>query len=295
MAFRPGFILLLVPILLSSVAANASSVKPPFRAIVGPVLIAERGGYREVPENTLAGVRHTIAAQADWVHVDVTLSRDDQVVVIHDETLERTTNGTGLVSKKRLRELQKLYAGSPKLSEKTLEIFKKYNIKPPVFSGSYHKEKIPSLKQVLSAGDIRVMVEMRPGAHPRRLAHGVIDLINRASAWGRVAVASVDPELLSLAHNRDPTVALIGVAKTRKALERHLEVPVSAVAISEALLGEARQLIPPGVAIWVRTVRDLDAASRLMTQGVHGIITDIPKKVVKHLRPQVDVHLKLSR
>ena len=139
MAFQPGFILLVVPIVLSSIAADASSVKPPFRAIVGPVLIAERGGYREVPENTLAGVRHTIAAQADWVHVDVTLSRDDQVVVIHDATLERTTNGKGPVSKKRLRELQKLSAGLPELSAKNLDLFRKAKIKPPVFGETYRK------------------------------------------------------------------------------------------------------------------------------------------------------------
>ncbi|MBT6435138.1 MAG: hypothetical protein HOK97_02505 [Deltaproteobacteria bacterium] len=295
MAFRPGFILFVVPILLSSLTANSSSVRPPFRAIVGPVLIAERGGYREAPENTLASVRHSIAAQADWIHVDVTLSRDDKVVVIHDSTLERTTNGTGSVSKKRLRELQKLSAGSPELSQDTLAVLKKSKIKPLGFNEKYPKEKIPSLKQVLNAGDIRVMVELRPGAHPRRLAHGVIDLLNRASAWDRVAVASVDTELLSLAHNRDPTVALIGIAASREALENHLESPVSAVVISESLLAQAWEIIPPGVAIWIRTVRDLETASRLMNRGVHGMITDIPKKVVKHLRPQVDVHLKLSR
>mgnify|MGYP001430339796 CR=1 FL=1 len=82
----------------------AQSVQPPFRAIVGPVLIAHRGGALEVPENTLAGVRHAIAVEADWIEIDVTLSRDDQVVVIHDTTLERTTNGTGPVVKKRLKE-----------------------------------------------------------------------------------------------------------------------------------------------------------------------------------------------
>ena len=295
MAFRPGFIFLVVPLLFSSLTAAASSVKPPFRAIVGPVLIAERGGYREVPENTLAGVRHSLEAQADWIHVSVTLSRDDKVVLMHDSELERTTNGKGPVGKKRLRELQKLNAGNPKLSQKLLETFKKAELQSTIFGKRFSKEKVPSLNQVLNEGDIRVMVEMRAGAHPRRLAHGVIDIINRGSAWGRTAVASADPELLSLAFSRDPTIALIGIATNLEDLEKHLEAPVSAVAVSQSLLAKAWEITPAGIAIWVRTIRDLETATRLMNQGVHGILTDIPKKVVKHLRPQVDVHLKLSR
>ena len=274
---------------------QAQSVQPPFRAIVGPVLIAHRGGALEVPENTLAGVKHAIAIGADWVEIDVTLSRDDRVVVIHDDTLERTTNGKGLVSQKRLKELQRLSAGNPGVSIKTLARLKLAGIASPDFGDAYKKERVPSLRQVLDAGDIRVMIEMKAGAHPRRLAHGVIDTINKSYAWHRVAVGSFDTELLTLAHSRDPTVPLIGIAKTLASLENHLELPLAAVAISESLLGEAFKIVPAGVAIWVWTVRDVKTAKALREKGVHGIITDIPKKVVKHLRPPVDVHLKLSR
>ena len=275
--------------------AQAQSVQPPFRAIVGPVLIAHRGGSLEVPENTLAGVRHAIAVKADWVEIDVTLSRDDRVVVMHDDTLERTTNGKGPVSKKRFRELQKLRAGNPGFSIKNLARLKLAGITPPDFGDAYRKEYVPSLKQVLETGDIRVMIEMKSGAHPRRLAHGVIDTINKSYAWSRVAVGSFDTELLTLAYGRDPTVPLIGIAKTLGNLEKHLELPLSAVAISESLLDDAFKIVPAGVAIWVWTVRDVKTAQALREKGVHGIITDIPKKVVKHLRPPVDVHLKLSR
>ena len=280
---------------LGPTQAQAQSVKPPFRAVVGPVLIAHRGGALEVPENTLAGVRHAISAKADWIEIDVTLSSDDRVVVIHDSTLDRTTNGHGPVSKKRLRDLQKIRAGNPGLSIKSLARLKLAGITPPDFGDAYAKEYVPSLKQVLESGDIRVMIEMKAGAHPRRLAHGVIDTINKSYAWHRVAVGSFDKELLELAHGRDPTVPLIGIAKTLQSLKNHLELPLSAVAISESLLESAFRIVPPGVAIWVWTVRDVKTAEALRDRGVHGIITDIPKKVVKHLRPPVDVHLKLSR
>ena len=288
-------VLLVGSFFLEPSQVQAQSVQPPFRAIVGPVLVAHRGGALEVPENTLAGVRHAIAVKADWIEIDVTLSRDDRVVVMHDDTLERTTNGKGLVSKKRLRELQKLRAGNPGFSLKSLARLKLAGITPPDFGDEYSKEYVPSLKQVLESGDIRVMIEMKAGAHPRRLAHGVIDTINKSYAWHRVAVGSFDTELLTMAYNRDPTVPLIGIAKNLRSLEKHLELPLSAVAISESLVDEAFKMVPAGVAIWVWTVRDVETAKALREKGVHGIITDIPKKVVKHLRPPVDVHLKLSR
>ena len=168
-------------------------------------------------------------------------------------------------------------------------------IDAPDFGERYRNERIPSLKEVLKAGDIRVMIEMKAGVHPRRLAHGVIDTINKSYAWHRVAVGSFDHELLSLAHARDPSVPLIGIAKNREVLEKHLELPLSAVAVSESLFDVAQKIVPRGVAIWVWTIRDVKSAQELRDKGVHGIITDIPKKVVKHLRPQIDVHLKLSR
>jgi|MDSW01.1.fsa_nt_gb glycerophosphoryl diester phosphodiesterase len=295
MLLRGLLLLFMGQCFLGVTQVQAQSVQPPFRAIVGPVLIAHRGGALEVPENTLAGVRHAISVKADWIEIDVTLSSDDRVVVLHDSTLDRTTNGHGPVSKKRLSELQKLRAGNPGLSIKSLARLKLAGITPPDFGDAYAKEHVPSLKQVLESGDIRVMIEMKAGAHPRRLAHGVIDTINKSYAWQRVAVGSFDTELLELAHGRDPTVPLIGIAKTLQALENHLELPLSAVAVSESLLDSAFKIVPPGVAIWVWTVRDLKTAEALRDRGVHGIITDIPKKVVKHLRPPVDVHLKLSR
>src|SRR5688500_15952335 len=78
-------------------ASPGGGPQPPFRAVLGPVIIAHRGGSLEAPENTLAAIRHGAAVGSDWIEIDVTLSRDDEVIVIHDDTLERTTDGTGMV------------------------------------------------------------------------------------------------------------------------------------------------------------------------------------------------------
>ena len=78
----------------------------------GMRVIAHRGFSSRAPENTLVAIREAIAIGADMAEIDVTLSSDNEIVVIHDETLQRTTNGTGLVSQFTLAELKDLDAGS---------------------------------------------------------------------------------------------------------------------------------------------------------------------------------------
>ena len=72
--------------------------------------IAHRGFRSKYPENTMLAFKKAVEAGCDGIEFDVHLSKDGEVVIIHDETLERTTNGTGLVSEKTIAELQKLNA-----------------------------------------------------------------------------------------------------------------------------------------------------------------------------------------
>src|SRR5918912_617430 len=75
-------------------------------------VVGHRGAMGHCPENTLASFERGLDLGADWVELDVHLSRDGALVVIHDETLERTTNGAGLVKDHDLAELRRLDAGA---------------------------------------------------------------------------------------------------------------------------------------------------------------------------------------
>ena len=77
-----------------------------------PTVIAHRGFSAIAPENTLPAFQNAIDAGADMIEFDIRLTRDQQFVVIHDATLERTTNGRGIVENHTLSELQTLDAGS---------------------------------------------------------------------------------------------------------------------------------------------------------------------------------------
>ncbi|MFO7776119.1 MAG: glycerophosphodiester phosphodiesterase family protein [Candidatus Hydrogenedentota bacterium] len=112
-------------------------------------VIAHRGASAQAPENTLAALQLAMEMGADWVHVNCRLSRDDKVVAIHDETLDRTTDGSGAVRRHTLEELKELDAGSWKGEE---------------FVG----EQIPTLAEVLDLargrrGIISDTLDITPG------------------------------------------------------------------------------------------------------------------------------------
>lgn len=135
---------------------------------------AHRGASALAPENTLAAFREAEAAGADGVELDVQLSRDGIPVVLHDETLDRTSNGRGPVDEMNLEELQRLDAGS-------------------WFSTAFSDEKMPTLEQVLQWGGsrLRFNVEIKDSA----AARAVLDL-SRSYPQASIVVSSFDHDLL---------------------------------------------------------------------------------------------------
>ncbi|HEX9075950.1 MAG TPA: glycerophosphodiester phosphodiesterase family protein, partial [Anaerolineae bacterium] len=96
------------------------------------LIIAHRGASNWAPENTLAAFQRACALGADGIELDVTLTRDGVPVVIHDDTVDRTTNGKGAVAQMTLEEIRSLDAGS-------------------WYSAEFRGEKIPTLAGVLQA------------------------------------------------------------------------------------------------------------------------------------------------
>ncbi len=128
----------------------------PARAAAGvKEVIGHRGSCADRPDNTLAGVRRAIEATAHAVEVDVRTTRDGVLVCLHDETVDRTTDGTGKVADLTLAELKKLDAGAK-------------------FDPRYKGERVPTLRDVLEAakGKIGVMLDLKETGetYARRIA-----------------------------------------------------------------------------------------------------------------------------
>lgn len=217
--------------------------------------IAHRGASALAPENTLAAIRRAIELGATWVEVDVQAGADG-LVVIHDDTLERTTNGHGLVATHTVDALRALDAG--------------------------HGERIPLPQEVLELcrGRCAVNLELKgPNVAPR-----LLPLLRDALASGWPAEAllcsSFDWPQLEALRAALPGLALgvlceqVGGAAV--AMAQQLGARVIGCALDHADADAAAAAHAAGCALWVFTVNDAVDAARLAALGVGGIFSDHP-------------------
>ena len=240
-----------------------------------PLLVAHRGGARLAPENTLSAFRQAIDVWgADMIELDVRLSRDGEVMVIHDATVDRTTNGSGRVEDLTFQELSQLDAG--------------HRFSGPDGGRPYRDQgiTIPTFREVLEAfPEVRLNVEIKV----RGAALPLVEVIRTHHAEHRTLVAA------SRESDRRPARGYLGPwgASSRQVrlfvllhqtrLGRWytpscdtLQVPEAykgRVIVTPRFLAEARRRNIP-VHVW--TVDDPEAMRRLLAMGVDAIQTDRP-------------------
>jgi glycerophosphoryl diester phosphodiesterase len=146
-----------------------------------PLNIGHRGASAAAPQNTLAAFRKAVELGADGVELDVQLSADGAVVVIHDFTVDKTTNGTGRVADKTLAELKALDAGSR-------------------FSPHFAGERIPTLAEVFEAIDGRLLVNIELKAPDKNwntaLVGPVLEIVRSHGMQAQVLFSSFNPHVL---------------------------------------------------------------------------------------------------
>jgi len=158
--------------------------------LTAPIVIAHRGDKAFAPENTLSAFKQAADKGADGIEFDVKLSADGQVIVIHDQTVDRTTNGTGNVARLPLAALRDLDAGVQ-------------------FPGQFPGEKIPLLEEIFETVGQRLYmnVELTNYATPfDDLVNRVVDLVRRHSLQKRVFFSSFFPGNLRKARQLLPEV-----------------------------------------------------------------------------------------
>ncbi len=284
-------------LVLLTACAGQQAVKDlvvsPFARPNIPLIIAHRGGSLEAPENTVAAVQHGIEAGADWQEIDVTLSADDVVIVIHDDTVDRTTDGTGTVRDLSAHAVTRLKAGSPTFTDAQRERLGFFGVTPPDFGHRFREARVPTLREVLAIPGARLMIELKtvPADTRRRLAKKTIDAIERAKAWDRVLIGSFDAELLWTVHDLEPSLPLIGIADTAAEAEKLLNLPLSVLGVRFDAVAETKLIAPRNLAIWAWTAYNLEMAEAIVRAGANGIITDVPKKLVDVMRAPPDLYI----
>jgi glycerophosphoryl diester phosphodiesterase len=164
-----------------------------------PLIIAHRGYRAKYPENTLASFSVALDIGVKMIELDVMLTKDRKMVVIHDATLERTTDGHGQVNGYTLKELKELDAGS-------------------WFHPRFAGERLPELEEVLDLVSDHALlnIEIKSNAYeahhpPDAIEKQVVDLVRRKNALTSVLISSFEWKILeNVASMEDaPAIALI--------------------------------------------------------------------------------------
>lgn len=230
-----------------------------------PLVYGHRGASAEAPENTLAAFRLALEQGADGVELDAQRCASGEVVVVHDESLLRTTGHDALVTRTPWSELRALDAGAWKAER-------------------FRGEGVPLLAEVLEAFPRLINVELKcETADDEGLTAEVVRIVREAGAADRVLLSSFNPLCLWRARLRAPRIAraLLFERDQRWVLRSGLSAPVVGAL---ALHAEHVLATPERVARWRKrgysvacwTVDDPDAAARLYESGVGALITNRP-------------------
>ena len=225
--------------------------------------IAHRGASGSFPENTVSAFQAAVDAGADMCELDVQLSRDGAIVVIHDDTVERTTDGKGEVAELTLEELKRLDAGAK---------FK---------GGPFKGAQIPTLDEVfaVTSGKCGLNIELKAGG----LEHQVAQIMQARNALGDSIVSSFDWEYLKKIQQLHFNIRVGLLAE-----EKPVDLMMNAVAMRAYSINPRWDMVTSdlckaaherGLKLYTWTV-DADSRMRaLIESGVDGIMTNYPERL----------------
>lgn len=216
------------------------------------LIIAHRGASGYEPENTLNSVKKALELGADMVEVDVHVSKDGQIMVIHDARLERTTNGRGYVRDLTLKELKKLDAGLG--------------------------ERIPTLEEVieLMRGEAQLAVEIKvPGIEEK-----VLQIIKENELENDSLFTSFYHPVLKHVRELDPNVKTGVIIASRPIKPAQLAIDANANALlpkhTYVDLHMVEESHKHNLTIYPWTIDTINEIRPLVKMGVDGIVTNKP-------------------
>lgn len=237
-----------------------------------PIIFAHRGDSAHAPENTLPAFEQALQKGAHGVELDVKLTSDNQVIVIHDATVDRTTNGKGRVAAFTLDEIRKLDAGK-------------------WFDEKFAGTKVPLLEEVFDvvSQDKLINIELTNYSTPRDgLASKVCDLIERYNNHKQIIFSSFFSSNLKIAAQALPEIprgllampGLVGLWARSfgfmfgdyQALHPH---------ISNASKEQVQRVHRLKRRVHVWTANTVEEVKRLKEWGVDGVFTDDPEMAVR--------------
>lgn len=231
-------------------------------------IFAHRGASGNFPENTIAAFKQAARLPVFGVEFDVHMTADGELVVIHDESINRTSNGTGYVKDLSLQELMKYDFGS-------------------WFSPDFQGETIPTLADVLDvfkSTEQKLNIELKSDIFPYDgMAEKVLDEIAERQLESRVIISSFDHSAIQAVKRLTPQIetAALFMEVLVHPMDYLHKIPADALHIlfPAAIRPSMSKIITSGMPVRTFTVNDEKYALLLKQAGVQAIFTDYPEKM----------------
>jgi glycerophosphoryl diester phosphodiesterase len=219
--------------------------------------IGHRGAKGHIAENTLASIKKAIDLGADGVEVDVFKCLSGEIVVFHDKSLDKLTNGIGLIEEKTLEELKEL---------RVLD----------------SQEQIPTLLEVIESigEDVFLNIELKG----RNTAEGSLDLVKKhITQSDNILFSSFNWDELKDLRKLDSEIKIALITRENPLLAINPALSLNAIAINPSYKSlnknNTSEIYKAGLKIYTWTVNDTVQIIEMINLGVHGIITDFPEKI----------------
>ncbi len=242
-------------------------------------LIGHRGAAAETPENTLVSLKKSMDRGVDRIEIDVHMTSDGRIVLMHDRSLDRTTNGHGEIKDHTLAEIKKLDAGS-------------------WFDSSFTGETVPTLEEAIQLinGKCMLMIEVKEhSGYTPGIEEAVADIIRRKNVGSWCVVISLRHKVVANFHRWAPDIRLhrsyvgklpliplyIATGLTFRGFKSYPyveEFNLNKGFISRCIMKKA---VRQGKKVNAWTDDDPAHAQKLIERGVHGIITNCPSAYQK--------------
>jgi glycerophosphoryl diester phosphodiesterase len=236
-----------------------------------PIVIGHRGAAGEAPENTLASFELALDQGAEGIELDVHITKDGEIVVCHDHTLDRTTNGSGLICEQTMEEMGRLDAGA-------------------WFSDSFRGERVPLLREVfdLVPAGILINVEVKH-AYEGLMEQALLSFLRESDRMDDVVISSFDHKCIRRMKQAEPAVkvGLLYAANLidHAAYAQQMGIDVFSLHPHYHSIGK-EDVDGAGaaeLAVYPYTVNHVEDYKRMIAYGVTGIITDYPGRLRKLL------------
>lgn len=252
-------VIILIHFYLFQVPAAASVQELPEWRVAN---IAHRGGIIPgFPENTLTAFIHAISLGVDAIELDLRGSKDGEIIILHDETLGRTTNGSGKVTDFLLKDLKQLDAGNG--------------------------EKIPTLEEVLeviSGTNVKLLLDIK--VSPVLDKRKVVRMIEKKKAELDVIVGVRSIDDLKEFRKLNPNIRTLGFIDSINEIEEFISAGIDIIRLWPEWIHKNGDLVQRvhqlGKPVWITTsVIEPAEIKALIHFGINGIISDTPEQLIK--------------